>query len=223
MSNEKDIKDGAVETATGKMTTEMFHAQLVKNTEAINKEREEYEHKRAELQQDLDDQKTFCSVSNRKLQTEKLEYKIQVNRQQEMFEKTECNIRETLSQANKEFNEKYAKLKSEHALKNLELQNERHKIFEAYRNSGGANLAEDSQQMYPEGWSRPRPKDAAANVAANVEEERMHPIFEECEVMNAGKPAREHMLSMNGMYISGITDEQLKEMHEKLGKMLSGK
>lgn len=119
MSNEKDIKtvDGAVETATEIMATEIFHAQLVKNTEAINKEREEYEHKRAELQQDLDDQKTFCSVSNRKLQTEKLEYKIQVNRQQEMFEKTECNIRETLSQANKEFNEKYAKLKSEHSLK----------------------------------------------------------------------------------------------------------
>ena len=66
-------------------------------------------------------------------------------------------------------------------------------------------------------------KDAAANVAANVEEERMHPILAEREVMNAGKPAREHMLSLNGMYISGITDEQLKEMHEKLGKMLSGK
>lgn len=65
-------------------------------------------------------------------------------------------------------------------------------------------------------------KDAAANVAANVEEERMHPIFEECEVMNAGKPAREHMLSMNGMYISGITDEQLKEMHEKLTEFLTG-
>lgn len=65
-------------------------------------------------------------------------------------------------------------------------------------------------------------KDAAANVAANVEEERMHPIFEECEVMVAGKPAREHMLSMNGMYISGITDEQLKEMQEKLGEMLTG-
>ena len=103
MSNEKDIKtvlDGAVETAKKIMTTEIFHAQLVKNTEAINKDREEYEHKRAELQQDLDDQKTFCSVSNRKLQTEKLEYKIHVNRQQEMFEKTECNIRETLSKAN---------------------------------------------------------------------------------------------------------------------------
>lgn len=66
-------------------------------------------------------------------------------------------------------------------------------------------------------------KNAAANVAANVEEERMHPIFEECEVMVAGKPAREHMLSLNGMYISGITDEQLKEMYKKLGKILSGK
>ena len=65
-------------------------------------------------------------------------------------------------------------------------------------------------------------KDAAANVVANVQEERMHPIFEECEVMVAGKPAREHMLSMNGMYISGITDEQLKEMHEKLGELLTG-
>lgn len=65
-------------------------------------------------------------------------------------------------------------------------------------------------------------KNAAAKVAANVEEERKHPIFEECEVMVAGKPAREHMLSMNGMYISGITDEQLKEMHEKLGELLTG-
>lgn len=65
-------------------------------------------------------------------------------------------------------------------------------------------------------------KNAAAKVAANIAEERKHPIFEECEVMNAGKPAREHMLSMNGMYISGITDDQLKEMHEKLTELLTG-
>ena len=151
------------QSAAEVMTIDEFHRQLVENTEAINKEREEYEYKRAELQQDLDDQKTFCSVSSRKLQKEKLEYKIHVNRQQEMFEQTECNIRETLTRANKEFNEKYAKLKSEHALKNLELQNQRHKIFEAYRNSGGANLAEDSQQMYPEGWSRPKPENGGVS------------------------------------------------------------
>ena len=150
MNQEKNINTQA---AAEVMTTDEFHRQLVENTEAINKEREEYEYKRAELQQDLDDQKTFCSVSSRKLQKEKLEYKIHVNRQQEMFEQTECNIRETLTRANKEFNEKYAKLKSEHALKNLKLQNERHKIFEAYRNSGG--------QILPKTLSRCTPKDGA--------------------------------------------------------------
>lgn len=65
-------------------------------------------------------------------------------------------------------------------------------------------------------------KNAAANVAANVEEERMHPIFEECETNYYGEVKRYHMLSMNGMYISGITDDQLKEMHEKLTERLTG-
>lgn len=156
MSNEKDIKtvlDGAVETAKEIMTTEIFHAQLVKNTEAINKEREEYEHKRSELRKDLDDQKTFCQGANRALQQEKLEFKMHVNDKQKIFEQTECNIRETLSRANKEFNEKYAKLKSEHSLKNLQLQNKRHKIFEAYRNSGG--------QILPKTLSRCTRKDGA--------------------------------------------------------------
>lgn len=59
-------------------------------------------------------------------------------------------------------------------------------------------------------------------VAGNIEEERMHPIFDECKVNVFGVVKRYHMLSMNGMYISGITDEQLKEMHEKLTKLLTG-
>ena len=59
-------------------------------------------------------------------------------------------------------------------------------------------------------------------VAANIEEERMHPIFDECEVNDYGEVKRHHMLSLNGMYISGITDEQLKEMHGKLTELLTG-
>lgn len=62
----------------------------------------------------------------------------------------------------------------------------------------------------------------AAKKAAELNEERMHPIFDECEVNDFGVVKRHHMLSMNGMYISGITDEQLKEMHEKLGELLTG-
>lgn len=62
----------------------------------------------------------------------------------------------------------------------------------------------------------------AAKKAAELNEERMHPIFDECEVNDFGAVKREHMLSMNGMYIAGITDAQLKEMHEKLTELLTG-
>lgn len=62
----------------------------------------------------------------------------------------------------------------------------------------------------------------AAKKAAELNEERMHPIFDECEVNDFGVTKREHMLSMNGMYIAGITDEQLEEMHEKLTELLTG-
>lgn len=51
----------------------------------------------------------------------------------------------------------------------------------------------------------------------------MHPIFDECEVNDYGEVKRRHMLSMNGMYIAGITDAQLEEMHEKLTEILTGK
>ena len=61
-----------------------------------------------------------------------------------------------------------------------------------------------------------------AKKAAELNEERMHPIFDECEVNDYGEVKRHHMLSMNGMYISGITDEQLKEMHGKLTELLTG-
>ena len=59
-------------------------------------------------------------------------------------------------------------------------------------------------------------------VAGNIEEERMHPIFDECEVNDFGEVKRYYMLSMNCMYIAGITDAQLKGMHGKLTELLTG-
>lgn len=159
MSNEKDIKDGAVETATGKMTTEIFHAQLIKNTEAINKERENFENEKIKLQRECDLQKDIAGRNMEALQKDKTDFEQEIDRKKVSFNERERNIRDFRRKATEDYLTGMAKVKSNHALKNLELQNERHKIFEAYRNSGGANLAEDSQQMYPEGWSRPRPKD----------------------------------------------------------------
>lgn len=162
MSNEKDIKtvlDGAVETATEIMTTEIFHAQLVKNTEAINKERENFENEKIKLQRDCDLQRDIAGRNMEALQKDRTDFEQEIDRKKASFNERERNIRDFRRKAAEDYLTGMVKVKSNHALKNLELQNKRHKIFEAYRNSGGANLAEDSQQMYPEGWSRPRPKD----------------------------------------------------------------
>lgn len=161
MSNEKDIKtvDGAVETAPEMMTTEIFHAQLIKNTEAINKERESFENEKIKLQRDCDCQKDLAARDLETLQKDRTDFEQEIDRKKASFNERERNIRDFRRKATEDYLTGMAKVKSEHSLKNLQLQNERHKIFEAYRNSGGANLAEDSQQMYPEGWSRPKPKD----------------------------------------------------------------
>lgn len=165
MSNEKEIKtvvDEAAGAAPEIMTTEIFHAQLVKNTEAMNKEREAYENEKIKLQRDCDLQKDIAGRNMEALQKDRTDFEQEIDRKKASFNERERNIRDFRRKATEDYLTGMAKAKSEHALKNLELQNERHKIFEAYRNSGGANLAEDSQQMYPEGWSRPKPKDGGA-------------------------------------------------------------
>lgn len=51
-------------------------------------------------------------------------------------------------------------------------------------------------------------------------EERKHPIIEDCEVNDKGNVKHEFMLSLNGMYISGITHEQLKELRKEVDNAL---
>ena len=137
MSNEKEIKDGAAETATEKMTTEIFHAQLVKNTEAINKERENFENEKIELQRECDLQKDIAGRNMEALQKDRTDFEQEIDRKKASFNERERNIRDFRRRATEDYLTGMAKVKSNHALKNLELQNERHKIFEAYRNSGG--------------------------------------------------------------------------------------
>ena len=156
MSNEKDIKtvlDEAVETATEIMTTEIFHAQLVKNTEAINKNREAYENEKIKLQRDCDLQKDLADKKLQTLQKDRMAFKQEINSKEASFNERERNIRDFRRKATEDYLTGMAKAKSNHALKNLELQNERHKIFEAYRNSGGQTL--------PKTLSRCTPKDGA--------------------------------------------------------------
>lgn len=74
------------------------------------------------------------------LQKDRTDFEQEIDRKKASFNERERNIRDFRRKATEDYLTGMAKAKSEHALKNLELQNERHKIFEAYRNSGGQTL-----------------------------------------------------------------------------------
>ena len=74
------------------------------------------------------------------LQKDRTDFEQEIDRKKASFNERERNIRDFRRKATEDYLTGMAKVKSNHALKNLELHNERHKIFEAYRNSGGQTL-----------------------------------------------------------------------------------
>ena len=141
------------------MTTDEFHRQLVENTEAINKERMAYERKKIQLQQECDCQKDLANQAKEAVLREKFEAEQEFTRKKIHFDALERNIRDGRRKATELYLTGMAKVKSEHAMKNLELQNQRHKIFEAYRNSGGQDLRDFPDLVLKTDWTRPKPKD----------------------------------------------------------------
>ena len=141
------------------MTIDEFHRQLVENTEAINKERMAYERKKIQLQQECDCQKDLANQAKEAVLREKFEAEQEFTRKKIHFDALERNIRDGRRKATELYLTGMAKVKSEHAMKNLELQNQRHKIFEAYRNSGGQDLRDFPDLVLKTDWTRPKPKD----------------------------------------------------------------
>ena len=156
MNQEKNINTQA---AAEVMTIDEFHRQLVENTEAINEERMAYERKKIQLQQECDCQKDLANQAKEAVLREKFEAEQEFTRKKIHFDALERNIRDGRRKATELYLTGMAKVKSEHAMKNLELQNQRHKIFEAYRNSSGQDLRDFPDLVLKTDWTRPKPKD----------------------------------------------------------------
>lgn len=137
MNQEKNINTQA---AAEVMTTDEFHRQLVENTEAINKERMAYEHKKIQLQQECDCQKSLVDSILESIRRERKDLELEFSSKKSSLNDRERNAYESRRKATELYLTGMAEVKSVHAMKNLELQNQRHKIFEAYRNSGGTRL-----------------------------------------------------------------------------------
>lgn len=148
-----------IKAAAEVMTTDEFHRQLVENTELMNKEREDFERKKMQLQKECDYQKDLAAKAYEALMKSKFEAEQEFARKKLSFDASERNIRDGRRKATELYLAGMAKVKSDHALENLKLQNERHKIFETYRKSGGANLADFPDLVLKTDWTRPKPKD----------------------------------------------------------------
>lgn len=156
MNQEKNINTQA---AAEVMTTDEFHRQLVENTEAINKERMAYEHKKIQLQQECDCQKSLADSILESIQRERQELELEFSSKKSSLNDRERKTHDSRRKATELYLTGMAEAKGDHALKNLELQNQRHKIFEAYRNSGGQALLDFPDLVLKTDWSRPKPKD----------------------------------------------------------------
>ena len=156
MNQEKNINTQA---AAEVMTIDEFHRQLVENTEAINKERMAYERKKIQLQQECDCQKSLADSILESIQRERQELELEFSSKKSSLNDRERNAHESRRKATELYLTGMAEAKGVHALKNLELQNQRHKIFEAYRNSRGQDLRDFPDLVLKTDWTRPKPKD----------------------------------------------------------------
>ena len=156
MNQEKNINTQA---AAEVMTTDEFHRQLVENTEAINEERMAYERKKIQLQQECDCQKSLADSILESIQRERKDLELEFSSKKSSLNDRERNAHESRRKATELYLTGMAEAKGVHALKNLELQNQRHKIFEAYRNSGGQDLRDFPDLVLKTDWTRPKPKD----------------------------------------------------------------
>ena len=156
MNQEQNINTQA---AAEVMTIDEFHRQLVENTEAINKEREDFERKKIQLQQECDCQKSLADSILESIQHERQELELEFSSKKSSLNDRERNAHESRRKATELYLTGMAEAKGDHALKNLELQNQRHKIFEAYRNSGGQDLRDFPDLVLKTDWTRPKPKD----------------------------------------------------------------
>lgn len=156
MSNEKDIKtasDEAVETATEKMTTEIFHAQLVKNTFELSKARTAYATEIADLQQEYDNTMDTILEKEHQANYELREAREKFEKAKEEYELFLRELKKERNEAGRTHNEGKAEAKNRWAAVNEQIQSIRHNIFERYRNSGGA-LSQGTEGLLHPAWTK---------------------------------------------------------------------
>lgn len=142
------MKDNSTNT-TEKMTTEEFHRLLEENTERQNKLRVERQQKLADLHASYDVtldaimEKENTATDNLRKRREEFEA---AKRTYELAMRSYAKARNSVGH---EYNQGKAAIISEFTSLNEQLQSERHRIFDRFRDSGGANRGRHGRAAAP--------------------------------------------------------------------------
>lgn len=120
-----------------KMTTEQFLADLVANTVKLNKARLDYAQKLSELRDNYDEELDSIQARERQALDELHDAREEFESSEEKYKIDYQGLRRERNMVGREYNEEKAKAKNDWATKNQDIQNERHRIFEKYREAGG--------------------------------------------------------------------------------------
>ena len=135
-----------------KMTTEQFLADLVANTVKLNKARLDYAQKLSELRDNYDEELDSIQARERQALDELHDAREEFESSEEKYKIDYQGLRRERNMVGREYNEEKAKAKNDWATKNQDIQNERHRIFEKYREAGVLTGAEEGL-LHP-GWTK---------------------------------------------------------------------
>lgn len=136
-----------------KMTTEQFLADLVANTVKLNKARLDYAQKLSDLRDEYDEEIASIRAREQQALDEFHDAREEFESSEEKY-KIDCQgLRRERNMVGREYNEEKAKAKNDWATKNQDIQNERHRIFEKYREAGGVLTGAEEGLLHP-GWTK---------------------------------------------------------------------
>lgn len=136
-----------------RMTTELFHADLVANTVKLNKARLDYAQKLSELRDNYDEELDSIQARERQALDELHDAREEFKSSEEKYNIDCQRLRRERNEELHKYNEDRVKAKNDWATKNQDIQNERHRLFEKYRDSGGVLTGAEEGLLHP-GWTK---------------------------------------------------------------------
>lgn len=132
-----------------RMTTELFLADLAANTDKQNKARLDYAQKLSDLRDEYDEEIASIRAREQQALDEFHDAREEFESSKEKY-KDDCQqLRRERNEEWHKYNEERAKAKNDWATKNQDIQSDRHKIFERYREAGGGTFGSRSRTPAP--------------------------------------------------------------------------